>query len=180
MVLKCSKCGEEKDSTGFTKNKTKKRGFSVWCKLCRREYRAANKEKIADRRRKYYAANKEKIADRHREYRVNNKEKIADRKREYYAANMEKSGWKEKRADRGRKYYANNKEKIADWHRKNYADNKEKIKAANVELLSDSYVNGLIRTQTGLSARDIPDFITELKRGGLLMYREIKKAMEDI
>ncbi len=155
MILKCSKCGEEKDSTGFTKNKTKKRGFSDWCKLCMREYRAANKEKRADYSRKYYA---------------NNKEKVADRERKYRAAN------KEKRADYNRKYRANNKEKIADWHRKNYADNKEKIKAANVEMLSDSYVNGLIRKQTGLSARETPEELTESKRGQLLIHRKLKQV----
>ncbi len=158
MVLKCSKCGEEKDSTGFAKNNSKKRGFSVWCKLCMREYYADNREKIAENRRKNRADNREKIADYSRKYRANNKEKIVDLHREYRANN------KEKIVDYSRKYRADNKEKIADY------------RAANYEMLSDSYVNGLIRKQTGLSARETPEELTEFKRGQLLIHRKLKQV----
>ena len=52
----------------------------------KREYRAANKEKLAAWQREYNAANKEKIAAQKREYYAANKEKIAAQKREYRAA----------------------------------------------------------------------------------------------
>jgi len=113
-------------------------------KACRREYRreyyAANKEKIAAYQREYYAANKEKIAaykrEYHCEYYAANKEKIAARKHNYYEANKEKileslceyrETNKEKIAVRERKYRETNKEKIAACGRKYRETNKEKI-----------------------------------------------------
>ena len=80
-MKKCTKCGTKKPLTEFNKDKTKKDGLKSNCKTCRTQYRAENKEKIAEQQVKYRAQNKEKISERHAQYYAENKEKIA----QYYA-----------------------------------------------------------------------------------------------
>ena len=38
MILRCSRCGKEKDSSLFYNDKTKKSGKSSWCKVCHKLY----------------------------------------------------------------------------------------------------------------------------------------------
>lgn len=49
MTKFCNKCKQEKDLSKFHKNKTRKDGYSTWCKSCDKEYN-----------RKYYEQNKDK------------------------------------------------------------------------------------------------------------------------
>ena len=77
------------------------------------EYRAANKDRIAEYYAEYYAANKDRIAKRNAEWRAANKDKIA----EYYAANK----------DRIAEYRAANKDRIAEYYAEYRAANKDRI-----------------------------------------------------
>jgi hypothetical protein len=101
----CPKCGVEKDFSEFGRNNTAKDGLQFWCKLCRKEHREANREKISARRKEYHKANREKViaklkehykANREeilakmKEYREDNRDKISVRKKEYHEANREK------------------------------------------------------------------------------------------
>lgn len=54
----CTKCGEEKSTAEFPKDRAKKDGISPRCKACNSAYTA-----------EYYAANKERIAEYQRKYR---------------------------------------------------------------------------------------------------------------
>lgn len=60
----CSKCGEEKNITLFSKSSRSKDGHITQCKICRSkielEYRLLNKEKVKKRRKTYYENNKKK------------------------------------------------------------------------------------------------------------------------
>jgi hypothetical protein len=87
---RCSKCGEVKPTTEFSKNKSNKDGLSGWCKACTKAYREANKEKISAQRKTHYKANKEKIAARSKAWNEANKEKVAAQKKTHYEANKEK------------------------------------------------------------------------------------------
>ena len=136
-MKKCSKCGIEKLTTGFNKDKSKKDGFTSICKSCHAQYYAQNKEKIKEERARYYAQNKEKIKQRDAQYRTQNKEKIKQRDARYYAQNKEKikqrhaqylAQNKEKIKEQQTSYYAQNKEKIKEQQTSYYAQNKEKIK----------------------------------------------------
>jgi len=55
----CSTCKIEQDIENFSKNKTKKDGYSYQCKGCRSVYRQINKEKIKEYGKKYVENNKE-------------------------------------------------------------------------------------------------------------------------
>jgi hypothetical protein len=117
-MKKCSKCGIEKPTTGFSKDKSKKDGFNSTCKSCRAQYYAQNKEKIKEERARYYAQNKEKIKEERARYCDQNKEKIKQRHARYYAQN------KEKIKQRHAQYLAQNKEKIKE-QRARYCDHKK-------------------------------------------------------
>jgi len=65
MLKKCYKCGLEKDTSDFSKNKSKKDGLACSCKSCRKEYdkeyRADNKDKILEYQRDYVKKYPEKF-----------------------------------------------------------------------------------------------------------------------
>ena len=47
-MKKCSICGELKPFSEFHKDKCSKDGLHSWCKICKKEYRENNKEKIKE------------------------------------------------------------------------------------------------------------------------------------
>jgi hypothetical protein len=143
MTKTCTKCGVEKPFSEFNKDKrnnkdkcNKKTGLRSQCKICQKQYRQNNKEKITEIARQWQQNNKEKVAEYHRRYCQNNKEKVAEQKRKYQQNNKEKvaeyhrrycQNNKEKVAEQKRKYQQKNKEKIAERLRQYRQDNKEKI-----------------------------------------------------
>jgi len=143
-MKRCYKCGEEKALCEFSKNKLKKDGLNSRCRACNKAYfkayRAANKEKVAQRAKAYQQANKDKIAQRKKAYREANKEKFAKRDKAYRQANKDKiaernkayqQANKEKFAKRNKAYQQANKEKIAEQRKAYRQANKEKIAEQN-------------------------------------------------
>jgi hypothetical protein len=103
----CTKCGEEKLLEEFYKQAKGKYGKAYQCKLCFKQYRQDNKEKIAEYSKQYREANKEKLAEKGKRYHEENKEKIAEK---------------------GKRYRKDNKEKIAEWNKRYHEENKEQKK----------------------------------------------------
>jgi hypothetical protein len=85
----------------------------------KKEYRANNKNKIAEKRKIYYEENKEKYNEYQREYRANNKDKYKECRKEYCENN------KNKLAEKRKIYYEENKEKYNEYRE----ENKDKQKA---------------------------------------------------
>ena len=142
----CTKCGEEKPATReyFYAERGNRDGMRGACKVCdleyNKQYRQANKEKIAEYNKQYHQANKEKIAEKKKQYYQANQEKILEHKKQYYQANSEKI------AESGKQYYQENKEKIAERGKQYYQANKEKIaerdkqyRQANKEKIAEWY-----------------------------------------
>jgi len=75
---KCSKCGVEKVLCDFSKKHDGKHGRNSICRLCKKAYREANKEKRSKQKKAYYQANKEKK----KAYDHKNRAKRAARERE--------------------------------------------------------------------------------------------------
>jgi len=105
-MKKCTKCKVDKEITEFSKDKQKKDGISLSCKLCskeyHKEYHKENKNKIIEQKKEYYKKNKDKINKRHKEYRKENKDKINKCHKEYYKENKDKI----------KEYLKENKDKI--------------------------------------------------------------------
>lgn len=91
---RCTKCGENKPLTKFSRDKSKLSGFKSTCKECgrdaSRQYRAANPDKSSVDSRRYRAANSEKAREYARRYRAANLEKVRESNRQYIEANPEK------------------------------------------------------------------------------------------
>jgi len=72
----------------------------------RRQYRAANRDKINAQKRAWGAANRDKKSEYDRQYRAANAEKLREKRAAYYQANRGK--WRE----RDRQYYAENRDDV--------------------------------------------------------------------
>jgi len=73
----CSKCGIDKSTNRFSKDKNTKNGLRSWCKDCckvyRKIYNKLHKSKIYARQKKYNLAHKEEIAVYDNKYRKQRK-----------------------------------------------------------------------------------------------------------
>ncbi len=92
-----------------------------------RQYRAANKDRLAERRRRYYVANRATIIQKQRDYVAVNKDKIAERQAKKYAAN------KDQYAAKKRLHYLANKERINETNRAYHAAHREKQNAKKIQ-----------------------------------------------
>lgn len=104
-MKKCGKCKLEKNIADFSKDKTKKDGLQVCCKLCKSEMK-----------KNWVLKNKDYIFEYHKNYILNNPEKSLK-----YRKNQSKS-------EANKKYRIKNKEKIKEQTRLSKLKNKEKIK----------------------------------------------------
>lgn len=81
MTKVCGRCKEEKPTSDFGKDRTRKDGIRNTCKDCTREdgrkYRENSQEKI----REYRKNNREKAREYNRKYRENNQEKVREQAR---------------------------------------------------------------------------------------------------
>jgi len=106
---RCSKCGEVKAVSEFSKDASKRDGRRFRCKACRcvddKKYREANPEKVRAKSKKYCEANREKLRAKAGVYYAANPEKCRARSKAYREADPEKL-----RAKAG-VYYAANPEK---------------------------------------------------------------------
>lgn len=92
-MKKCTKCGLEKPSSYFSKDKSRKDGFYPQCKSCTNKYKRKLYKETKDipevkelsnqRSKEYYAKNKEKAKEYAKIYRLNNKEKIKNIEKNY-------------------------------------------------------------------------------------------------
>ena len=139
----CTKCGETKEFSEFSKDKAKKDGYSCWCKGCVKEYRQANKEKLNEYFKEYYQSNKEKVGEINKKYHQANKEKISEYKKEYYQSNREKI------SEINKKYRQANKEKISEYRKKYLQANKEKIAEKRKEYRQASRIKSFGQKKIG-------------------------------
>ncbi len=111
-MKKCTKCGEEKELTEFSKKKSQDDGLQRHCKKCCAVYAAKHRAK---------PGNKLKAKKYNEEYREKNADELEKKRVKYYAKNAEAK--KEYR----KRYYLENKDRElarqAQWVR----DNREKI-----------------------------------------------------
>lgn len=120
---RCPKCGETKSIDEFYKNKSRKDGYSVWCKGCdntnHKKYVQNNKEHMREYERYEYYKHHEDHKRRSREYVKNNKEKVKQIRVKYYQKNREQI------LARGKLYTQDNKDKISVRNKAYYESHKE-------------------------------------------------------
>ena len=82
-LKECTKCGETKPVSEFTKHRNSSDGLEWQCKGCKSKYYQANRESFLKRDKEYRDANKEHIAKRKSQYYRDNREYIIKRGKEY-------------------------------------------------------------------------------------------------
>lgn len=109
----CTKCGEAKPATGFSKSARKPDGLYPICKDCQHAYYIANRETILKQQKTYYETHREEHAEWVRAYREANRKAECEYRRAYREAN------REARAEYDHAYYAANPDKSrAKTHRR--------------------------------------------------------------
>ena len=90
----CTKCGETKPTTEFSKRAGRRDGLESSCKVCRciaaAAYRASNPEKTKASTAKWRAANQEKVKETLANWRAANQERTKATSAAWRAANPEK------------------------------------------------------------------------------------------
>jgi len=153
----CTKCGEEKPLSEFSRNRNRLRGD---CKECRAAYH-----------RKYAKENREKKRAADKKYRLNNKEKISKKAHEYHKKNKEKRNTYA--LDR---YYADhdkNKQRSLIWQRENREHYNER-KSLAVKNLSTGYCTDILK-QKGFPKEQITPELIEAQRALIKLKRAIKE-----
>jgi len=123
----CNTCATTKDISEFSKDKTMKDGFNSKCKLCVKQYRKDNAEKIAARTRKWKLANPEKRAAHKKKYQQAHPEKVAACSKRWREKNPKQF------AATRKKYTQANPEKEAARIKKYKQENPDKKNAINAK-----------------------------------------------
>lgn len=126
---KCPKCGQIKDIGDFYSNKSRRDGFSVYCKDCikndSREYNERNKKQCKERLQKWREENPEKVKEQNRRWREENPDKEFEKQKRYRETHEEQLYLK------GKKY--------REEHR-DYFYNKARERKLSQKALSDGTV----------------------------------------
>ena len=127
IMKRCTCCGRwlVASVVNFHRQKTGKYGLKGECKECaskrNKQYREANKDKIAETNKRWCEANKEKVAEYKKQYYKDNKDKAAEYNKQYREVNRDKI------FEQRKQYRENNKDKIAERRKQYYQDNKDKV-----------------------------------------------------
>ena len=130
-MKRCTKCKKEKNYSDFSKNKNTEDGLSYRCKLCDKEYRIVNKNKISICNKVYREGNREKTLKYSKNYYRNNKIKMNEQTKQYRINN------KEKTSEYNKTYRKNNKKKLAKYIKQYQKDNKEEL----ADYIKQYYLN---------------------------------------
>jgi len=139
----CSKCKIEKPVDGFHKCIGRKDGLDFYCRLCKKEYRKANSDKIKEYKKEYYKTNSDKIKEYIKEYRKANSDKIKEYNKEYREANFEyikeyRKANSDKIKESTKEYRKANSDKIKESTKEYRKANSDKIKEYKKEYAKDN------------------------------------------
>jgi len=162
ITKKCSRCGEIKNLSDFSKDNARKDKHNIYCKICVhkisklwyenntekckgksrewtknnlekvKEWHKNNSDKVEKYRKKYYENNFEKIKEQHKKYCQDNPEKIKESKKKWCKNNTEKI------IEYSKEWKKNNPEKVKINRRNYYKNNLEKVKEQNKKWREDN------------------------------------------
>ena len=115
LLKRCSKCGETKSKTDFSRDRNKFDGLCVYCRACRKAANAAwyakNKTQACSTSREWYSKNKERGRKNAMRWYTNNKKRRRETARAWLAAHKETHKqstrkWRARNLDRHRQLTA--------------------------------------------------------------------------
>jgi len=115
-MKKCRKCKVTREISNFSKDKSTKDNINNCCKLCNKQYRSENNDKIKIYLKEYYIDNLEYLTEYKKEYRINNIDVI----------NKYKTDNNKSIKQRQKNYIINNRDKV-NKKRRIYNKNRKQI-----------------------------------------------------
>jgi 5-methylcytosine-specific restriction endonuclease McrA len=101
MDRTCTKCGETKPITEYTRHKSSPDGIRTYCKACaaasRRDWYERNAESEREASRQYKREHPDEIREYKRDYHRRNRERVNEHRREQYRENHDerRAAWRE-------------------------------------------------------------------------------------
>lgn len=83
-MKRCTKCGEEKASEEFYRDRSKKDGLMTKCKACHRVYQEEHREERRAYHQRRYRKNRDTSRRQHKAHYAANRKRYAAQHREYY------------------------------------------------------------------------------------------------
>lgn len=107
-LKRCYRCSELKRRSEFALDRSRPDGLQIWCKACKREYRAENREAHNARDRQNYAKHRKERHARNRLYYAEHREEEVERSRRYRAEHRDEliAYDRQRRAEHGDLYRA--------------------------------------------------------------------------
>lgn len=144
-MKKCARCGVEQEPSNFAKDRTRPDGLQAYCSPCLREYRQANRVRLAEANRAWRAANPGKVQEARRrsrarpevraqraaynkEWKASNQGKVREQGRRSYerhaderraAARAARMAAPETHRERAQRWREENKDKVSAYRRDN-------------------------------------------------------------
>jgi len=196
-MKRCSKCGEWKEETEYSKCSRAKDGLAYSCKECyhnlyigyketaykkSREWVKKNPEKrkaICSRHNKkvstieykasWYQSNKERLAPIYHRYYLEHRDRYVKQSRLYYISN------KDKAKENHRIYAIAHKEELMEKKKEYYKINKTRIIKTSTrnghkpESQAARYIN-----KYGMSVKDVPRELIDLKAAQIRLFRAVR------
>ena len=123
MLIRCGKCGLEKESYEFSRNRSTKTGFNYYCKECtkqsKKDYYIKNRDRIIEKSSTYYYSNKKSVIERIKGYTTRNRDKVCDYQKNYRLDNTNSI------REQQRRYREENKDKVLRLRKDYYAKNRD-------------------------------------------------------
>lgn len=140
---RCPQCGQIKDVGEFYRNKTRRDGFTTYCKECIKEnahdYHQRNKEACRERLNKWRAENKEYVRERDKKYREENPDVEFKKQYKYRETHKEQLYLK------GKKY----REEHREYFYEKNAERKELMKITDDGTVTNEYLEFIYHEQNG-------------------------------
>lgn len=157
-MKKCNRCGKRRPPSEFSKNVARSDGLDSWCKVCRhkerREYRAANLEKLRQYEVRYAGSHREEKLASARKYRQSNLEKCRKASRE---------DMRRRRASDPEKF-REIKRKYDEVHREELNMRAREKRKANPEKFREIDRKHRLRKEYGISIADYEDLLVKQNR----------------
>jgi len=128
----CSKCGESKPRSEFSKNRRKKDGLQDQCKGCDKQYRQENREHRLEYLKQWHQENRERALEYKKQYYKENRARALGYSKQYYRENRERV------SEYKKQYYKENRELVLEYNKQWYQENRELVLEYNKQYRQEN------------------------------------------
>jgi len=109
----CSKCGESKPWSEFSKRRRNKDGLQGQCKACDKQCYQKNRERVLENWNQYYQENRERVLEKSKQYYQKNRERVLEKSKQWRQQNPDRiKQWRQENRESNNQY-------CKQWHQQN-------------------------------------------------------------